>query len=123
MMFLMNGRDEPRVAFNYRAPGARESVLVPNDSTPFAIEPHPSAAFFANHSGCTIPLEADGFFKSANGNSSCPYFHPRSYRRFSSLKDITSPTLDRQTGVHDRSVSRAEHGQNIPLLFGYPIPN
>ncbi|KAJ7479490.1 glycosyl transferase family 90-domain-containing protein [Mycena latifolia] len=38
MTFILNGRDEPRVAFNYRAPGALKHALsAPHDSTPFQI--------------------------------------------------------------------------------------
>ncbi|KAJ7685956.1 glycosyl transferase family 90-domain-containing protein [Mycena rosella] len=71
MTFFMNGLDEPRVAFNYRAPGARDAALAgPTDFNPFWIEPHPTANFFANRSGCTVPLEANGLMSSANGDSS-----------------------------------------------------
>ncbi|KAJ6498225.1 glycosyl transferase family 90-domain-containing protein [Mycena vulgaris] len=70
MTFFMNGRDEPRVAFNYRDPGAREAALAPSDSTPFLIEPHPTAEFFASRSGCVVPLEAAGLMASANEDNS-----------------------------------------------------
>ncbi|KAJ7033581.1 glycosyl transferase family 90-domain-containing protein [Mycena alexandri] len=71
MTFFMNGRDEPRVAFNYRAPGARTHALSINDSTPFLIQPHPTSEFFAQQSGCrNIPLEGTGFMSSANNASS-----------------------------------------------------
>ncbi|KAJ6536919.1 glycosyl transferase family 90-domain-containing protein [Mycena capillaripes] len=69
MTFFMNGRDEPRVAFNYRAPGARENALLVNDSTPFLIQPRPTSDFFAHQSGCNIPLDATGFMSSANADS------------------------------------------------------
>ncbi|KAJ7836894.1 glycosyl transferase family 90-domain-containing protein [Mycena olivaceomarginata] len=69
MAFLINGRDEPRVAFNYRAPGARENAFLVNDSTPFQIQPHPTSEFFAHQSGCNVPLESAGFMATANGDS------------------------------------------------------
>ncbi|KAJ7155278.1 glycosyl transferase family 90-domain-containing protein [Mycena filopes] len=70
MTFLMNGRDEPRVAFNYRAPSALTYALSLDDSTPFKIEPHPTAEFFAHQSGCqSVPMSEDGFLESANGDS------------------------------------------------------
>ncbi|KAJ7075286.1 glycosyl transferase family 90-domain-containing protein [Mycena belliarum] len=68
MTFFMNGRDEPRVAFNYRAPGALQHALsLPKDSTPFQISPHPTSDFFGTQSGCNaIPMEATGFVSSIN---------------------------------------------------------
>jgi hypothetical protein len=71
MTFLINGRDEPRVVFNYRAPGARENAFLANDSTPFQIQPHPTSEFFAHQSGCNVPLESAGFMATANGDSGC----------------------------------------------------
>ncbi|KAJ7618141.1 hypothetical protein DFH06DRAFT_1144968 [Mycena polygramma] len=59
MTFLMNGRDEPRVAFNHRAPGAWASALVLNDSTPFMIQTHPIAEFFSQKNprdSCSAPI-------------------------------------------------------------------
>ncbi|KAJ7154328.1 hypothetical protein C8R43DRAFT_1126406 [Mycena crocata] len=67
--FLMNGRDEPRVAFNVRASGARDQALLVNDPTPFLIQPRPTSDFFARQSGCDIPMEAGGFTPTANAHS------------------------------------------------------
>ncbi|KAF7363135.1 CAP10 domain-containing protein [Mycena venus] len=69
MTFLMNSRDEPRVAFNYRAPGSRERALLVNDSKPFQIQPRPTSGFFAQQSGCNIPMEGAGFMETANNDS------------------------------------------------------
>ncbi|KAJ7229839.1 glycosyl transferase family 90-domain-containing protein [Mycena pura] len=69
MTVLMNGRDEPRVAFNYRARSAQEVALAPNDSTPFMHEPRPTIDFFTQQSGCDVPAQATGFMKSVNGDS------------------------------------------------------
>ncbi|KAJ7244616.1 glycosyl transferase family 90-domain-containing protein [Mycena haematopus] len=69
MTFLMNGRDEPRVAFNYRALGARQNASLVNDQTPFQVHPHPTAEFFAHRSGCNVAMEATGFMSSANNDS------------------------------------------------------
>ncbi|KAJ7479480.1 glycosyl transferase family 90-domain-containing protein [Mycena latifolia] len=72
MTFLMNGRDEPRVAFNYRAPGALKHALsAPNDSTPFQISPRPTSDFFRTQSGCNIPTDANGFMNSLTEESGC----------------------------------------------------
>ncbi|KAJ7162448.1 glycosyl transferase family 90-domain-containing protein [Mycena filopes] len=69
--FLMNARDEPRVAFNYRAPEARTHAHSLNDSTPFLIQPRPTSEFFTHQSGCAnVPLSPDGFMESVNGDSS-----------------------------------------------------
>ncbi|KAJ7666370.1 glycosyl transferase family 90-domain-containing protein [Mycena rosella] len=70
MTFLLNGRDEPRVAFNYRAPDSLLRALAPpNDSTPFQIQPRPTSEFFRSHSGCNIPRDAIGFMDIINEDS------------------------------------------------------
>ncbi|KAJ7210759.1 glycosyl transferase family 90-domain-containing protein [Mycena pura] len=69
MTFLINGRDEPRIAFNYRALGAREAALAPKDSTPFMHAPRPTVEFFAQQSGCNVPAQATGIMESVNGDS------------------------------------------------------
>ncbi|KAF8186571.1 glycosyl transferase family 90-domain-containing protein, partial [Mycena galopus ATCC 62051] len=69
MTFLINGRDGPRVAFNYRAVGAQENALLVGDSQPFQHEPHPTSDFFAHRSGCNVPMKATGFMSSANNDS------------------------------------------------------
>ncbi|KAJ6532869.1 glycosyl transferase family 90-domain-containing protein [Mycena vulgaris] len=70
MTFLLNGRDEPRVAFNYRAPDAlRHALSAPNDSTPFQIQPRHTSEFFQHQSGCNIPSEPTGFMESINNDS------------------------------------------------------
>ncbi|KAJ7358253.1 hypothetical protein DFH08DRAFT_802093 [Mycena albidolilacea] len=67
-----NGRDEPRVASNVRAPGAHENALLVTDPTPFHQSHRPTGEFFAHQSGCNIPLEASGFMMSANNASGFP---------------------------------------------------
>ncbi|KAJ7164228.1 glycosyl transferase family 90-domain-containing protein [Mycena filopes] len=69
LTFLLNGRDEPRVAFNYRRFDALNSALAPNDSTPFTFQPRPTVDFFQHQSGCIIPSAADGFMESVNDAS------------------------------------------------------
>ncbi|KAJ7718717.1 hypothetical protein DFH07DRAFT_947248 [Mycena maculata] len=66
MSVLINGRDEPRVAFNFRAPNARENALARKDPTPFHIAPIGTGDFFGNQSGCIVPTEADGFMDVMN---------------------------------------------------------
>ncbi|KAJ7751902.1 glycosyl transferase family 90-domain-containing protein [Mycena maculata] len=66
MTFLLNARDEPRVAFNFRAPSARENALLRKDPTPFHIEPTSTGEFFRKQSGCLVPKEADGFMDGIN---------------------------------------------------------
>ncbi|KAJ7062548.1 hypothetical protein C8F01DRAFT_101184 [Mycena amicta] len=71
---LMNGRDEPRVAFNYRALDASTRIRDPGygwesiESGEFAIAPHPTEAWFAQL-GCEVPLEQEGLMRSANPSS------------------------------------------------------
>jgi hypothetical protein len=74
MVFFQNGRDEPRVASNVRAPGAHENALLVTDPTPFHQSHRPTGEFFAHQSGCNIPFEASGFMMSANNASGCQWF-------------------------------------------------
>ncbi|KAJ7645469.1 glycosyl transferase family 90-domain-containing protein [Mycena polygramma] len=60
--FLLNGRDEPRVVFNYQEPGIqRARALKLEDPNPFHVTPYPTAEFFRNHSGCNLFSKAEGF--------------------------------------------------------------
>ncbi|KAJ7288454.1 glycosyl transferase family 90-domain-containing protein [Mycena rebaudengoi] len=82
MDFLLNGRDEPRVVFNYREPGARKEALTLKDTNPFHLTPHPTADFFHNRSGCR-PLSTDkGFTSDASADIS--------FLRSSSTADFTT---------------------------------
>ncbi|KAJ7750738.1 glycosyl transferase family 90-domain-containing protein [Mycena maculata] len=69
MKFLLNSRDEPRVAFNLQAEGSLEKAFHPEDATPFEIAPRPTAEFFKHHSGCLIPGKAPGFPTSINDDT------------------------------------------------------
>ncbi|KAJ7467882.1 glycosyl transferase family 90-domain-containing protein [Mycena galericulata] len=66
MDFILNGRDEPRVVFNYRELGSKAVATQLKDGTPFEISPRPTADFFKARSGCTIPKRSVGFTESAN---------------------------------------------------------
>ncbi|KAJ7069892.1 glycosyl transferase family 90-domain-containing protein [Mycena amicta] len=61
MDFLLNGRDEPRVVFDVRAPGAIEDAMSLKDPNPFHIAPRPTADFFKNRSGCNPLSMPKGF--------------------------------------------------------------
>ncbi|KAF8209372.1 hypothetical protein K438DRAFT_1810909, partial [Mycena galopus ATCC 62051] len=52
--FFLNGKDGPRIAFNFREAGARQSAYF---------------NFFAHKSGCEVALDANGFKDSANNFS------------------------------------------------------
>ncbi|KAJ6623262.1 glycosyl transferase family 90-domain-containing protein [Mycena sp. CBHHK59/15] len=69
MTLLLNGRDEPRVAFNYRVLGAKDHAFDFEDTTPFEISPRPTAEFFKKQSGCIIANDATGFMSSVNDDS------------------------------------------------------
>ncbi|KAJ7467881.1 glycosyl transferase family 90-domain-containing protein [Mycena galericulata] len=69
MKFLLNSRDEPRVAFNLRADGALEKAFHPQDPTPFEIAPRPTSEFFKHHSGCLVHGKTPGFPTSINENT------------------------------------------------------
>ncbi|KAJ6527455.1 glycosyl transferase family 90-domain-containing protein [Mycena capillaripes] len=70
MSFIINGKDQPRVVFDYRTPGsaAREKALALTDERPFEISPQPTAEFFRNH-GCEVLRNPMGFTETANDDS------------------------------------------------------
>ncbi|KAJ7665652.1 glycosyl transferase family 90-domain-containing protein [Mycena rosella] len=68
MSLILNGRDEPRVIFNYRQPDMRLKALNVSDPTPFELSPHPTAAFYKEIQ-CLIPNRASGFTELANDAS------------------------------------------------------
>ncbi|KAJ7286536.1 hypothetical protein C8J57DRAFT_1216697 [Mycena rebaudengoi] len=70
MTFLINGRDEPRVVFNYREPNAREHAMEVTEKVPFGVLPHPTSDFFRDRSGCNILRRPEGFTTTANDDSS-----------------------------------------------------
>ncbi|KAF7314388.1 CAP10 domain-containing protein [Mycena kentingensis (nom. inval.)] len=61
MDFLLNGRDEPRVVFDVRAPGAIEDAMKLRDPDPFHIAPRPTSEFFKNKTGCDPLSSPKGF--------------------------------------------------------------
>ncbi|CAK5284241.1 unnamed protein product [Mycena citricolor] len=70
MEFLLNGRDEPRVLFNYRGHGSQQTAAEIKDATPFHNAPRPTAKFFKHQSGCNISSTAPGFLKDESDNIS-----------------------------------------------------
>ncbi|KAJ7113278.1 glycosyl transferase family 90-domain-containing protein [Mycena crocata] len=71
MTFLLNSRDEPRVAFNVHAQGALGEALRPQDQTPFELAPSATSEFFKHRSGCVIPGRDPGFATSINDDTAC----------------------------------------------------
>ncbi|KAF7341137.1 CAP10 domain-containing protein [Mycena venus] len=69
MTFLISGHDQPRVAFDYRAPGAMHKALALEEEIPFSASPHPTSDWFRERTGCNIPRSLEGFFSSANDDS------------------------------------------------------
>ncbi|KAJ6535750.1 glycosyl transferase family 90-domain-containing protein, partial [Mycena capillaripes] len=74
MSVILNGRDEPRVVFNYRLPDARPKALNVSDATPFRHTPRPTASYFKNEMGCIIPTRPKGFTGLANDASAFMLF-------------------------------------------------
>ncbi|KAJ7459744.1 hypothetical protein FB451DRAFT_558133 [Mycena latifolia] len=72
MEFLLNGRDEPRVIFNYRELGAREKAVNLLDPTPFHIAPHPTSDFFKDRSGCSPSGTLKGFATDGSADIASP---------------------------------------------------
>lgn len=71
MTFLINGRDEPRVVFDYRDPGVRSKALAVTEEIPFDVSPHPTSDFFRERTGCNILRRPEGFTVTANNDSAC----------------------------------------------------
>ncbi|KAJ7238728.1 glycosyl transferase family 90-domain-containing protein [Mycena rebaudengoi] len=71
MSFIINGKDQPRVVFDYSAPGkaTRERALVLKDERPFDLSPRPSADFFRSRPGCQVLRNPVGFTEMANDDS------------------------------------------------------
>ncbi|KAJ7676674.1 glycosyl transferase family 90-domain-containing protein [Mycena polygramma] len=66
---LINGRDEPRVMFDYRRPNIKDAVLNSvADPAPFEHAPHSTAMFFKDRH-CQIPNQPLGFTELANDAS------------------------------------------------------
>ncbi|KAJ7366732.1 glycosyl transferase family 90-domain-containing protein [Mycena albidolilacea] len=82
MDFLLNGRDEPRVVFNFRDPDARKDAMVLKDPNPFHIAPRPTSQWFADKSGCSPLSSPKGF--PTNGSADIAFL------RSSSSSDFTT---------------------------------
>ncbi|KAJ7894576.1 glycosyl transferase family 90-domain-containing protein [Mycena leptocephala] len=74
MSIILNGRDEPRVVFNYRLPDARQKALSVSDPTPFQHSPRPTASYFKDEMKCLVPSRPKGFTDLANDASAFMLF-------------------------------------------------
>ncbi|KAJ7114673.1 glycosyl transferase family 90-domain-containing protein [Mycena crocata] len=70
MNILLNGRDEPRVVFNYRQPDMMRRALNVSDTTPFEHSPRSTAAYFTDMQ-CLVPNAPIGFTGLGNYASAC----------------------------------------------------
>ncbi|KAJ7157283.1 glycosyl transferase family 90-domain-containing protein [Mycena filopes] len=82
MSVLLNGRDEPRVVFNYRLPNMRPQALNVSDAEPFRHTPHPTASYFKDDMNCLVPNRPTGFTGLANDASA--------FMLYSSSTDFTT---------------------------------
>ncbi|KAJ7038860.1 glycosyl transferase family 90-domain-containing protein [Mycena alexandri] len=73
MTFVVNGKDQPRVVFDYREPGNAtrdRALLLTEDGHPFELVPHPTTAeFFRQRPGCEVLRSREGFAEFANDDS------------------------------------------------------
>ncbi|KAJ6479182.1 glycosyl transferase family 90-domain-containing protein [Mycena vitilis] len=74
MSVILNGRDEPRVVFNYRLPDTKPKALNASDPTPFRHRPHPTASYFKDEMKCVVPNRPKGFTDLANDASAFMLF-------------------------------------------------
>ncbi|KAJ7631606.1 glycosyl transferase family 90-domain-containing protein [Mycena polygramma] len=82
MSVILNGRDEPRVVFNYRLPDTKPKALNASDPTPFRHRPHPTASYFKDEMKCVVPNRPKGFTDLANDASA--------FMMFASSTDFTT---------------------------------
>ncbi|KAF7365338.1 CAP10 domain-containing protein [Mycena venus] len=82
MDFMLNGRDEPRVVFNYRDPDSRKDAMVLKDPNPFHNAPRPTSEWFADKSGCSPLSNPMGF--ATDGSADIAFL------RSSSSSDFTT---------------------------------
>jgi hypothetical protein len=80
MDFMLNGRDEPRVVFNYRDPAARKDAMVLKDPNPFHIAPRPTSDFFKDRSGCNPLGTSKGFGTDGSADIACELNYPHCAR-------------------------------------------
>ncbi|KAJ7701083.1 hypothetical protein B0H17DRAFT_1045961 [Mycena rosella] len=69
MNVVLNGRDEPRVIFDYRRPNMKRAALNTSDRTPFEHAPQSTARFFKDVVHCLVPDRPIGFTELANDAS------------------------------------------------------
>ncbi|KAF8208816.1 glycosyl transferase family 90-domain-containing protein [Mycena galopus ATCC 62051] len=82
MDFMLNGRDEPRVVFNYRDPDAHKNAMKLTDPNPFHNAPRPTSEWFADKSGCSPLSSPKGF--ATDGSADIAFL------RSSSSSDFTT---------------------------------
>lgn len=80
MEFFLNGRDEPRVVFNHREPGAFDRANNVSDPNPFHIAPHPTSDWFKERNGCSPLSSTKGFAR--DGSSDIPFLQSSSSSDF-----------------------------------------
>ncbi|KAJ7600402.1 glycosyl transferase family 90-domain-containing protein [Mycena floridula] len=66
MNFILNGRDEPRVLFDYRKLDVMDQAFKVSDSTPFKHEPKPTSKVFKDQQMCIFPNDPIGFTSPVN---------------------------------------------------------
>ncbi|KAJ7194674.1 glycosyl transferase family 90-domain-containing protein [Mycena pura] len=91
MNVILNGRDEPRVLFNYREANARSKALNASDPTPFEHSPQPTYSYFKDEMQCVIPNRPKGFTEPAN-DASAFMLHASSTQFATDLYPILSMT-------------------------------
>ncbi|KAJ7935547.1 glycosyl transferase family 90-domain-containing protein [Mycena leptocephala] len=97
MDFMLNGRDEPRVVFNYRDPAARKDAMVLKDPNPFHIAPRPTSDFFKDRSGCNPLGTSKGFGTDGSADIACELNYPHCARFLCSC----SPPLQLQLRLYN----------------------
>ncbi|KAJ7595028.1 glycosyl transferase family 90-domain-containing protein [Mycena floridula] len=66
---IFNGRDEPRVLFNYRVPDVIEQALDASDDQPFHHKPERTSIVYKDQKKCLVPNRPNGFTSFANDAS------------------------------------------------------
>lgn len=116
MSIILNGRDEPRVVFNYRLPDARHKALSVSDPTPFQHSPRPTASYFKDEMKCLVPSRPKGFTDLANDASACAFYVHCIY---GALTEHCSHAFRFEHRIHDGPLPRHEHDQDLAVLCGH----
>lgn len=118
MKVVLNGRDEPRVLFNPREPGALQRALTENtDENSFHHRPAPSSLWFKDRKKCIIETNPNGFTEHANDVSGCKQ---SLFGILYGSLNLNSSHRRLEFGLYDGALPAAEYHQSVTMLCRHP---